>query len=303
MSEVRQCPQPATMSLGCGNGYCFVIKLGNPEFSVAMTDTSRSIATGANSSNLLGIPSGLLASASFNAYPIALSIRGVREAHADLFDELSQCASLEQARQIFQRYMDTLFELNLKRIGARRFHSSYLRLLKDWGFDSNSPAGAVLKGWVESRFGLFPSFHKAPIRRFNSPEWIVYVEEKMSSRFNNNNILAQLDVLYEFSQWVLARFVATGKRHLTLYRGTNDLREQQLLQQLDPRSAIVRLNNLVSFTSQRNIADEFGDSIIEVEVPIVKILFFNELRSPCLLQGEAEYMVIGGDYRVKVAYY
>lgn len=290
------------MSLRCGNAYCLVIKLGNPEFSVVMTDTSRSIATGANSSNLLGIPSGLLASASFNQFPIALSIRGVREAHADLFDELSLCANLEKARQIFSTYMDRLFELSAPRVGARRFRSSYLRLLKDWGFDSNSPAGAVLKGWVESRFGLFPSFHKAPIRRFNSPEWIVYVEEKMSSRFNNNNILAQLDVLYEFSQWVLARFVATGKRHLTLYRGTNDLREQQLLQQLDPRSAIVRLNNLVSFTSQRNIADEFGDSIIEVEVPVVKILFFNELRSPCLLQGEAEYLVIGGDYRVNMAY-
>jgi NAD+--dinitrogen-reductase ADP-D-ribosyltransferase len=159
-----------------------------------------------------------------------------------------------------------------------------------------------MKGWVESRFGLFPTFHKTPIRRFNSPEWIIYVEEKMSARYNNNNILSQLDVLYEFSQWVLRRFVATGKKHLTLYRGTNDLRDQQLLQPLDNRNAIVRLNNLQSFTTQRSIACEFGDTIIEVDVPIVKILFFNELRSPCLLQGEAEYLVIGGDYRVVMAY-
>lgn len=268
-----------------------------------MTDAHLSIASGTNSSNLVGVPSGLMASASFNQFPIALSIRGVREAHADLFDELSLCGSLEKARPIFQCYMDTLFELNVPSAGARRFRASYLRLLKDWGFDSNSPAGAVLKGWVESRFGLFPTFHKVPIRRFNSPEWIAYVEEKMSTRFNNNNIYMQLDVLYEFSQWVLARFVAVGKKHLTLYRGTNDVREQQLVQQLGTRTAIVRLNNLVSFTAQREIADEFGDTIIEVEVPSVKILFFNELRSPCLLQGEAEYLVIGGDYRVAMSYY
>jgi len=267
-----------------------------------MNDANRSIATEGHSSNLLGVPTGLLASVSFHDFPIPLSIRGVREAHADLFDELSQCDNLDKARQRFRNYMDTLFELSVKRNGARRFHSSYLLLLKDWGVDSNSQAGAVLKGWVESRFGLFPTFHRTPIRRFNSPEWVTYVEEKMSTRFNNNNIFAQLDVLYEFSQWVLPRFVATGKKHLTLYRGTNDLRDQQLLQQLDTRSAIVRLNNLLSFTAQRDIADEFGDTIIEIEIPIVKILFFNELRSPCLLQGEAEYLVIGGDYRVGMAY-
>lgn len=268
-----------------------------------MNEASRSIATEGHSSNLLGMPTGLLASVSFNDYPLPLSIRGVREAHADLFDELSQCGSLVNARQIFSRYMDTLFLLDSKREGARRFYASYLQLLKDWGMDSNSPAGAVLKGWVESRFGLFPTFHKTPIRRFNSPEWVLYVEEKMSARFNNNNIFSQLDVLYEFSQWVLRRFVATGKKHLTLYRGTNDLRDQQLLQPLDNRIAIVRLNNLQSFTTQRNIACEFGDIIIEVEVPVVKILFFNELRSPCLLQGEAEYLIIGGDYRVGMSYY
>lgn len=268
-----------------------------------MNDTNRSIATEGHSSNLVGVPTGLLQSASFNEFPIPLSIRGVREAHADLFDELSLCCSLEKAQQIFSTYMDTLFSLSVKRDGTRRFHSSYLRLLQDWGFNSNSPAGAVLKGWVESRFGIFPTFHKVPIRRFNSPEWVDYVEEKMSTRFNNNNIFAQLDVLYEFSQWVLRRFVATGRKHLTLYRGTNDLRDQQLLQQLDTRSAIVRFNNLLSFTSHRDIADEFGDTIIEVEVPIIKILFFNELRSRCLLRGEAEYLVIGGDYRVGMSYY
>jgi NAD+--dinitrogen-reductase ADP-D-ribosyltransferase len=156
---------------------------------------------------------------------------------------------------------------------------------------------------VESRFGLFPTFHKAPIRRFSSPEWMQYTEEKMSFRFNNNAIHMQLDLLYEFCQWMLVRFHSVGKKHILLYRGANDLREQQLILQIDARHAIVRLNNLVSFTSQRGIADEFGDTIIAAEVPITKLLFFNNLLSHQPLRGEAEYLVIGGDYRVKMCYW
>ena len=43
-----------------------------------------------------------------------------------------------------------------------------LVLLQGWGLDANGPAGAVLKGWVESRFGIVPIFHKAPLQRFPS---------------------------------------------------------------------------------------------------------------------------------------
>jgi NAD+--dinitrogen-reductase ADP-D-ribosyltransferase len=262
-----------------------------------------SIATVGNSSNLVGVPTGLLASVSFNDFPISLYIRGTREAHAGLFASLNQAGTLEMARQRFYEYMRNTFTLEKKRRGARRFHASYLQVLEDWGFDANSAAGAVLKGWVESRFGLFPTFHKDPIRRFNSPAWIVYMEEKMSSRFNNNDIQTQFDLLYEFCQWALLRFVATGKKHLSLYRGTNDLRDQQMVQSIDSRTAIVRMNNLASFTSHRGIADEFGDTIIEAEVPVVKILCFNALLAPHTLRGESEYLVIGGDYRVRMSYW
>lgn len=266
-------------------------------------NTDGSIATIGHSSNLVGVPAGLLASASFNEFPISLSIRGVREAHPPLWAVLSQAGTLPDARQRFHEYMRATFAFEKKRCGARRFHASYLQVLEDWGYDSNSQAGAVLKGWVESRFGLFPTFHKEPIRRFNSPAWVTYVEEKMSSRFNNNDIQTQLDLLYEFCQWALHRFVATGRKHLRLYRGTNDLRDQQMVQSLEDRTAIVRLNNLASFTSHRGIADEFGDTIIEAEVPIVKILCFNALLEPHALQGESEYLVIGGDYRVRMSYW
>ncbi len=268
-----------------------------------MNEEDKSIATTGHSSNLTGVPGGLLSSASFSEFPISLSIRGVREAHADLFDELNHCRTLDKARTAFVRHMDVLFALGPEKKRTRRFHASYLQLLKDWRVDSNGLAGAVMKGWVESRFGLFPTYHKMPIRRFNSPEWIAYVEEKMCSRFNNNTIFTQLDLLYEFSQWVLPRFVAVGKKHLTLYRGTNDLRDQQLILKIDDRTAIVRLNNLLSFTSNRSIADEFGDIIIKAEVPTAKLLFFDDLVLPPLLRGESEYIVIGGDYRVDLSYF
>lgn len=127
-----------------------------------MNDTHRSIATEGHSSNLLGIPTGLLASVSFNDYPIPLSLLGVRKAHADLFDELSQCKNLDQARQTFHRYKDTLFELSNRRNGERRFHASYLHLLKDWGLDSSSPAGAVLKAGWRAALICSPHFTRHP---------------------------------------------------------------------------------------------------------------------------------------------
>jgi NAD+--dinitrogen-reductase ADP-D-ribosyltransferase len=268
-------------------------------------DPDTTIATRGHSTNLVGLPTGLLASASYNDFPVPLCIAGTREAHRSLFERLNGLSDANEAGRIFQDYTALVFGLDHvpEKNERRRYRASYLRLLKDWGFDSNSPAGAVLKGWVESRFGLFPTFHKAPIRRFNSPAWTHYTEEKMSFRFNNNAIQMQLDLLYEFCQWMLVRFHSTGKKHLQLYRGTNDLREQQLIQQIDARNAIVRLNSLVSFTSQRGIADEFGDTIIQAEVPVMKLLFFNHLLSENPLRGEEEYLVIGGDYRVKMSYW
>lgn len=266
---------------------------------VKILSESTSIATCGNSSNLVGVPTGLLASTSFNDFPMPLCIHGIRENHVALFHALKEIKAFSEARQLFQEYMSTRFALKRKPSGTRRFYANYLHVLKGWGFDSNGQAGAVLKGWVESRFGLFPTFHKEPIQRFNSPAWITYMEEKMSSRFNNNDIMEQLDLLYEFCQWAMLCFFATGKKHTRLYRGTNNVKE--MVQ--DPKSAVVRMNNLSSFTRERGIADAFGDTIIETDVPIVKLLCFNEILVPHTLQGESEYLVIGGDYRVNASYY
>jgi hypothetical protein len=41
-----------------------------------------------------------------------------------------------------------------------RTRSNYLRLVRGWAFDSDGREAAVLKGWVESRFGLLARYHR-----------------------------------------------------------------------------------------------------------------------------------------------
>ncbi|HUO55539.1 MAG TPA: NAD(+)--dinitrogen-reductase ADP-D-ribosyltransferase [Rhodoblastus sp.] len=258
-----------------------------------------------HSTNLVGVPTHFLASCDFNERPAPLKISGVREFNRDLFEMLGEAESLVEAAQAFLLYMNALFGLDPEQWEApppgrpRRFRSSFLKLIRGWGFDSNGAEGAVLKGWVESRFGLFPTFHKQPIRRISSPVWTTYVEEKMSSRFHNNSIHAQLDLLFEFCQWAVARFFAPGAEHLTLHRGVNALEDHSFYERGDKGRVILRLNNLVSFSSDRDTAGCFGDTILTVRAPVAKILFFNDLLPSHPLKGEGEFLVIGGDYRAE----
>lgn len=260
-----------------------------------------------HSTNRIGIPTPLLASVVFNEHPQALRISGVRETNPVLFRMLGDADNAEQAAEAFQNYMNAVFGLDGMSIvdaqGRRRFRSSYLRLLQGWGHDSNGPEGAVLKGWVESRFGLLPNFHKQTLGRYPSEAWMVYTEEKMSARFHNNSIHLQLELLYEYCQWMLARMLYPGEQHLTLYRGVNGFDEHPIIERTSKREAIVRTNNLVSFTHDRDVAGQFGDTIMEARVPIVKIVALSALLPGSVLKGEGEFLVIGGDYRVKLAYF
>nr|P14299.2 RecName: Full=NAD(+)--dinitrogen-reductase ADP-D-ribosyltransferase; Short=ADP-ribosyltransferase; AltName: Full=Dinitrogenase reductase ADP-ribosyltransferase; Short=DRAT [Rhodospirillum rubrum]CAA34309.1 unnamed protein product [Rhodospirillum rubrum] len=263
-----------------------------------------------HSTNLVGLPTDLLASAWFNQAAPEIHIAGVREMNRSLFEMLAEAPDLESAGEAFYKYMIAMFGLDPEQQdhrpgqggAVRRFHASYLRLLKGWGYDTNAKEGAVLKGWVESRFGLFPTFHREPITKFASKAWITYIEEKMTSRFHNNSIYVQLDLMYEFCQWALARFAAPGESALLLYRGVNDFTEHQMIERIDNRQVVVRMNNLVSFSSDRGVADCFGDTILETRVPVSKIVFFNTLLTSHPLKGEGEYLVIGGDYLVKASY-
>jgi NAD+--dinitrogen-reductase ADP-D-ribosyltransferase len=58
----------------------------------------------------------------------------------------------------------------------------------------------------------------------------------------------------------------------------------------------------VSFSFSRERADEFGAWILKAEVPVVKLLFFNDLLPRHPLKGEGEALVIGGDYLVSASY-
>jgi NAD+--dinitrogen-reductase ADP-D-ribosyltransferase len=260
-----------------------------------------------HSTNLVGRPSEWLASCAFNEAPVPLHIWGVREMNPSLFSMLEQAGDLAEAAQAFSSYTMAMFGLEPEQRAAgqsarRRYRSSFLHLIEGWGFDSNGPAGAVLKGWVESRFGICPSFHKEIVERVSSRAWATYVEEKISSRYHNNAIWVQLDLLFEFCQWALARFAFPGETHLTLYRGVNDFDEHFIVERPAKNEAVIRLNNLISFSSDRGVAGCFGDTILTARVPVAKILFFNSLLPAHPLQGEGEYLAIGGEFRVSLDY-
>lgn len=267
-------------------------------------------------SNLVGVPAQVLASTDFNRHPVPLAIAGTRQTHPGLFALLEGSQNPNEAHDMFVHYLNIAFGLRrptaheLSGMGKseqRRWKSSWRKLLQGWGMDSNGVAGAVLKGWVESRFGLVPSFHKAPLARFPSPAWIAYLQEKASSRLHNNNIYQQLDVLFEFCQWTLRRMqLQKGElptnQHLRLWRGSNRCEEQLVDGRLQDTHCTVRLNNVVSFSLSREDASCFGDWVFEVQVPMCKVLVFPDLMPGQVLQGEQEVLALGGDYEVVARY-
>lgn len=255
--------------------------------------------------NLVGVPAPVLASTAFNAHPQPLSIAGARETHSGLFALLARCGTPAEARDVFGHYMSLAFGLGPggDAFARRRWRSSYLKLLQGWGLDANGPAGAVLKGWVESRFGLVPAFHGAPLGRYPSPAWMAYLEQKAAGRYQNNCIHQQIDLLYEFCQWMLGRFHLLGReRHARLWRGSTRCEEQVVAGHLRDRRCTVRLNNLVSFSTSAEQAQCFGDWVLSARVPLAKLLLVPGLLDTSSLRGEAEVLAIGGDYVVQARY-
>ncbi|MBI4666996.1 MAG: NAD(+)--dinitrogen-reductase ADP-D-ribosyltransferase [Nitrospinae bacterium] len=248
--------------------------------------------------NLIGAPTNFFASPAFNVSPVPIHINGVREMNHQLFETLKRFGR-EDATGVFMEHMRVMFDLEPdeeKKVGKRVFRASYLRLLRGWLFDSNRPEGAVMKGWAESRFGLLPLYHGEPIQGINSPSYWSYMMDRMSPRFHNNSIFAQFDLLYEFAQYYLERFV-DGEGKVTLYRGANDLkRESQIVEKREKRLWIVRNNSLASYTSSLERASEFGDTILKIEAPHSKILCFPELLPERIPRSENEYIILGGDY-------
>lgn len=247
--------------------------------------------------NLIGIPTAYLASTDFNLSPVPLHINGVIEMNASLFRAMDRLEK-EDAPSLFIEYMRGMFDLDAPPTPGKKRNNraSYLRLLNGWFFDSNRPEGAVMKGWAESRFGLIPLFHRQPIPDIHSPSYRAYVAEGMNPRFHNNAIFSQLDLLYEYAQYFLRRF-GEGSGRIPLYRGANRLADDhQVVQKISKKRWVARNNSLVSYTSEKERASEFGDFLLRIEAPYEKILCFPGLLPGTLPSSEREYILLGGDY-------
>lgn len=256
--------------------------------------------------NRCNLPAVILGSLTFQRHPTVLTIDGVRELHHELFRRLDAMDDHAARAAHFIGYMNASFRLKTPEdagfdAGSRRSRAKadYLRMVRGWSFDPDGREAAVLKGWVESRLGLLPRHHGGPIHDPGSEHYLRYLEARSTGLYNTNALEAQLDLLYAYCQYELAR-QHPGMEHLRLYRGVNHLDGHEVLEKIDRRTRIVLLNNLNSFTDVRERAGEFGDYILETDVPLAKVFFFNRLL-PGLLKGEDEYVVIGGVYEVRLS--
>jgi NAD+--dinitrogen-reductase ADP-D-ribosyltransferase len=254
--------------------------------------------------NRCNLPPWAIASRHYNSHPQALEIQGVRHNGRPLFEKLERQGDPAARGMLFHDFMDVRYQLHQwqreeSASSRKSLKNSYLRFLRGWLFDSNSIEGAVLKGWVESRLGLTPTFHHVPINDIHSAGYFRYTVERMQGSMRTSAILAQLDLLYEFVQYELARR-SPGRTHMTLFRGIYDFSEHQVIEQLDRNLYLLRLNSLNSFTDDFEKAWEFGSRVLQAEVPLTKVFFMGGLLPRSLFKGEGEALVIGGEYEVKV---
>jgi NAD+---dinitrogen-reductase ADP-D-ribosyltransferase len=259
--------------------------------------------------NRCNLPAVVLGGLTYQQHPVPLELDGVCEFHHDLFvDMLIPIAEHTARTERFVDYMAVQFRLeSLEDAGLSpgrkkkkyRTNANYLRMVRGWSFDSDGREGAVLKHWVETRFGLLARYHGGSLDGRDSDAYHHYLVEGSKGLYATNALEAQLDLLYAYCQFELACCLP-DKTHLTLYRGINRIDEHEVLERGGDSRFRVLLNNLNSFTSDRERADEFGDYILEARVPLPKIFFFNSLL-PGMLKGEDEYVVIGGVYEVGIS--
>ncbi|MBI5936601.1 MAG: NAD(+)--dinitrogen-reductase ADP-D-ribosyltransferase [Betaproteobacteria bacterium] len=280
--------------------------------------------------NRCSVPADILGGLTFQRHPVALTLDGVLELHQRLFRRLDGLSDAAERAQLFMAHMAAAFSLDEPEAAGwsaqashDRSRMSYLKSILGWAFDSDGIEGAVLKGWVESRFGLLPRHHGGPIRDLSGEPYRRYLEMRAQGLYGTNGLEAQLDLLYSYCQYELGRQRApraagapsplprkrgraggegetarcTPPTHITLYRGINHVSEHETLLDLGQGRRVMLLNNLSSFSAERERADEFGDFILEVSVPLAKIVFYPQLL-PGMPKGEDEYAVIGGLYEV-----
>lgn len=251
--------------------------------------------------NHCNLPADILGGLTYQAHPVPLLLDGVAALHHAFFSQLDQIADARQRARQFSDYMTVQFRLHaLEDAGLKagsqtdRPFANYLTVLKGWMFDTNQREGAILKGWVESRFGLIPRWHNGPIRSIDDKNYQRYQQQYCIGLYNTNALEAQLDLLYTYTQYELSRQFP-GQAHRRLYRGINNFSEYELMQE-DADDKIILLNNLNAFSANQERADEFGDKILVASVPLAKVFFFQKLI-PGKLVGEEEFIIIGGLYK------
>jgi len=246
-------------------------------------------------------PPWAIASVEFQDDPSPLHIGCVKDNNRRLFALLDAEPDPRRRGEIFHEYTSVQFALHqwseYDASARSSLRNSYARYLWGWAVDSNSREGAVLKGWVDSRLGIPPTFHHKPLPG-DEEAMARYALDRLRGSVCTNAIDSQLDLLFEFSQYELARR-RPGERWITLYRGTFDRDAYEVVSAEDRFEAIVRMNNISSFTADRECAWEFGSTVWETRVPLSKVFFFSGLLPESILKGEDEFLVIGGEYRVR----
>lgn len=248
--------------------------------------------------NHCNLPARYLACLAFQLEPVALQLDGVHLLYADLFERLDACLDARARRRCFIDFMAVRFHLpaaELPEVPAMgpvprpRLH--YGQLLLGWLFDSDNQQGAIWRQWVESRFGLCTRFYKEPITGPDDPAYGRFLHTAGWAGYNSNALYDQLDLLYSFCQYQLVRDHPL-RRRLTLYRGGTERPTHSFEGQ-----PVMLLNNLCSCTDNPEEAFRFGPRVYALAVPLPKIVCYQQLL-PSVLQGEGEYMVLGGCYPV-----
>ena len=253
--------------------------------------------------NRCNLPPWVIASGEFNDDPRPVEVQGVREANAYLFRTLDAIDDPAERARRLDDWLSVRFQLHHWREQAtpsarRSLRNSYLRYLRGWGHDANSVEGAVLKAWVESRMGIPPTFHHAPLSGPDEGAWATYAADRTRGHAFTSAIESQLDLVYAFTQYELARR-HPGQRWISLWRGQNDLEAHEVIEELGPREWVLAMNNLCSFTDDRERAWEFGNVVLEARLAVPRVFFAGHLLPRSILRGEREHLVIGGHLRVK----
>jgi len=248
--------------------------------------------------NRCNLPPWVIRGQSFQEHPQPLELDGVAVGDRRLWELLAGIASPAERARVFHDYVSVKFRLHEwelhERSARASLRHSYVHCLHGWGMDSNGRAGAVLKAWVESRFGLAPTYHSGVLAADPAAR-MHYLEDRMRGAARTIGVNMQLDLLYTYCQHELRRR-HPGATHLSLFRGTHDPEEYSVSRE---DRDLVELNNLSSFTSEAETAWEFGSSVWELSIPLPKIVFFSGLLPPHLLGGESEHLVLGGVYRIR----